>query len=68
MNTLNWDQEQSKRSRVEGDKRIEEAGIQSGPCRVGSFAPDGFGVVGPTRVTTAGGVVVRQVPFVASSV
>jgi len=23
-------------------KRIEGAGIQPGPCRVGSFAPDGF--------------------------
>src|SRR5262249_49298607 len=33
-----------RRSRVEGDKGIEGAGIQSGPCRIGSFAPDGFGV------------------------
>jgi hypothetical protein len=35
-----------KRSRVDGNKRIKRTGIQSGPCRVGSFAPDGFGVVG----------------------
>ena len=38
-----------KRSRVEGDKRIEGAGVRSGSCRVGSFARDGFGVVGPKR-------------------
>jgi hypothetical protein len=30
-------------------KRIEWAGVRSGSCRVGSFARDGFGVVGPTR-------------------
>jgi hypothetical protein len=33
-----------KRSRVEGDKRIEGAGVRSGSCRVGSFARDGSGV------------------------
>ena len=38
-----------KRSRVEGDKGIEGAGVRSGSCRVGSFARDGLGVVGPTR-------------------
>jgi hypothetical protein len=38
-----------KRSRVEGDKGIEGAGVRSGSCRVGSFARDGFGVVGPKR-------------------
>ena len=38
-----------KRSRVEGDKGIEGAGVRSGSCRVGSFARDGSGVVGPKR-------------------
>src|SRR5262249_40634567 len=28
---------------------IEGAGVRSGSCRVGSFARDGFGVVGPKR-------------------
>jgi hypothetical protein len=30
---------------------IEGARIQSGQCRVGSFAPNGLGVVGPKRAT-----------------
>jgi GNAT superfamily N-acetyltransferase len=40
---------ESKRSRVEGDKRREGAGVRSGSCRVGSFARDGSGVVGPEQ-------------------